>query len=150
MGAAAMSKLKPYLDAQGVQLIGLGTELDGYDDFVAGKFFTGTLYLDESKKVYKALGCTQVGCCDGCWGIFQPRSEVQRMKARADKLGYASNLSGDYSLMGGTFGLAAGGAERYAHYQSPASMEPDHVALCRKMGVALPDGYQPFEGIEEM
>ena len=48
------SKLKPELDAHGVDLAAVGFDDNGVDDFIDGKFFAGDLYLDKDRSCYKA------------------------------------------------------------------------------------------------
>jgi prostamide/prostaglandin F2alpha synthase len=37
-------------------LIGIGVEKLGVEDFIRGKFFSGELFIDESRASYQALG----------------------------------------------------------------------------------------------
>ena len=42
-------------------LIGVGLEEFGVEEFVAGKFFDGELFLDTQKKSYEAMGFKRFG-----------------------------------------------------------------------------------------
>ena len=42
-------------------MIGVGLEKLGVEDFIAGKFFNGDLFIDEGKKSYQALGFKSSG-----------------------------------------------------------------------------------------
>jgi len=150
MGAAALSKLKPYLATQNVRLIGIGADREGFDDFVRGGFFKNgdALYLDPTRKIYRALGLAENGCCNGCFGIFGSRSQISKYLSMSQKKGFINNLRGDMTLMGGHFALQRGGEQAYAHYQTTEDMEPNHRQMCQSLGVTLPENYDPYEGID--
>lgn len=145
-----MGKLKPYFASQGIRLIGIGTDREGFDEFVAGGFFKegDALYIDGSKQIYRALGCAENTCCTGCWGIFH--GSIMPLYSKSRSLGFANNMAGDKAQLGGTFAFRAGGEEAYAFFQSTRQMECDHVALCHSLGVELPAGYDPYAGLGDM
>uniref|UniRef100_A0A671E523 Prostamide/prostaglandin F synthase n=1 Tax=Rhinolophus ferrumequinum TaxID=59479 RepID=A0A671E523_RHIFE len=53
--ARDLSSLKGLLDLHGVRLVGVGPEARGLQEFLDGGYFSGELYLDESKQFYKQL-----------------------------------------------------------------------------------------------
>ncbi|XP_021099143.1 prostamide/prostaglandin F synthase isoform X1 [Heterocephalus glaber] len=78
--ARDLSGLLGLLDQHGVRLVGVGPEALGLQEFLDGGYFSGELYLDESKQLYKELGFkrprllvsrgTCLGTCcrvEGCW-----------------------------------------------------------------------------------
>uniref|UniRef100_A0A8D2AD87 Prostamide/prostaglandin F synthase n=1 Tax=Sciurus vulgaris TaxID=55149 RepID=A0A8D2AD87_SCIVU len=54
--ARDLSNLQGVLDQHGVRLLGVGPETLGLQEFLDGGYFSGELYLDESKQFYKELG----------------------------------------------------------------------------------------------
>jgi hypothetical protein len=56
-----LSRAIPHLKANGVRCIAVGLERFGVDDFVAGNFWEGEVYVDEGKKAYKALQLQSTG-----------------------------------------------------------------------------------------
>uniref|UniRef100_A0ABK0LC69 Prostamide/prostaglandin F synthase n=1 Tax=Rattus norvegicus TaxID=10116 RepID=A0ABK0LC69_RAT len=78
--AQDLSNLRGILDQNDVRLVGIGPEALGLQEFLDGGYFSGELYLDESKQIYKELGFKRlrllasrgtclVTCCkvEGCW-----------------------------------------------------------------------------------
>jgi hypothetical protein len=57
------STLKPELDAHGVALAGIGLEELGLEEFLAGNYFNGDLYLDVDKSCYKVGVMVLSGYC---------------------------------------------------------------------------------------
>ncbi|WP_421019301.1 AhpC/TSA family protein, partial [Klebsiella pneumoniae] len=54
--AQDLSNLRSILDQHDVRLVGVGPEALGLQEFLDGGYFSGELYLDESKQIYKELG----------------------------------------------------------------------------------------------
>uniref|UniRef100_A0A8C7CG24 Prostamide/prostaglandin F synthase n=1 Tax=Neovison vison TaxID=452646 RepID=A0A8C7CG24_NEOVI len=54
--ARDLSSLRGLLDRHGVRLVGVGPEALGLQEFLDGGYFSGELYLDESKQFYRELG----------------------------------------------------------------------------------------------
>ncbi|XP_037684647.1 prostamide/prostaglandin F synthase isoform X1 [Choloepus didactylus] len=54
--ARDLSGLQGLLEQHGVRLVGVGPEALGLQEFLEGGYFSGELYLDESKRFYKELG----------------------------------------------------------------------------------------------
>ncbi|XP_055471172.1 prostamide/prostaglandin F synthase isoform X2 [Psammomys obesus] len=78
--AQDLSNLRALLDQHDVRLVGVGPEALGLQEFLDGGYFSGELYLDESKQFYKELGFKRLrplasrGICpvtycrvEGCW-----------------------------------------------------------------------------------
>ena len=56
VGAREISAIKPILDQHDTRLVGVGLEKLGVEDFMAGNFFNGDLFVDVGKKSYQDLG----------------------------------------------------------------------------------------------
>jgi prostamide/prostaglandin F2alpha synthase len=142
MSAVQVSSLKPYLDPLNVQLIGLGVERVGVEEFIEGNFFAGQLYLDENRQSYAALSCGKTSW-KNLWGLLS--DEISRLAPLMKRRGFANNFQGDKNQLGGTFLLAPGGALLYGHYQTSTSFEPDLKGLTKALGIELPANFDPYE-----
>ncbi|KAF5918966.1 hypothetical protein HPG69_010771, partial [Diceros bicornis minor] len=70
--ARDLSSLKGLLDQHGVRLVGVGPEALGLQEFLDGGYFSGELYLDESKQFYKELGFKRLGAGAGAQSCQRP------------------------------------------------------------------------------
>ncbi|CAJ0929260.1 unnamed protein product [Ranitomeya imitator] len=143
--AKEVSKLQDSFSANQVCLIGIGPESLGLKEFVDGNFFTGELYLDESKQSYKELGfkrsvsekSIQMGgnqwlypttLCPSPSNVPAALGKKVRdvvTKANAD--GVQGNFSGDLLQSGGMLIVTKGGEKVLLHFvqDSPG----DHISL---------------------
>ncbi|GAM24012.1 hypothetical protein SAMD00019534_071870 [Acytostelium subglobosum LB1] len=110
--AMDISSLKPKLDRLGISLIGIGFETLGLQDFIAGKYFAGDIYIDKSRAVYRALSLRRMGFWDSAVGLMDPRLSVYRKLAK--ETGMPSNFRGDGLQLGAT--LVIGPKPQGAHY----------------------------------
>jgi len=105
-------------------MIGVGVEELGVEEFVAGKFFDGELYIDTQKKSYQDLGFRRLGFFSAIGSVLGKLGRA--MISEAKSKGIEGNLKGDGMQNGGTIIVAAGGKVLLTYKQeSPA----DHVAL---------------------
>ncbi|XP_031157480.1 prostamide/prostaglandin F synthase [Sander lucioperca] len=123
--ATEISKLEPDLRASGVALVGVGPEELGLKDFKEGRFFKGSIYVDEQKKSYKDLGFkryTALTVVPAALG-----KKVRNAAAKANAEGIQGNFSGDLLQSGGMLIVAKGGEKVLVHFiqDSPG----DHVPL---------------------
>ncbi|EFA74551.1 hypothetical protein PPL_00049 [Heterostelium album PN500] len=107
-----LSSLKPKLDRMGIALIAIGFERVGLEDFIAGGFFNGEIYIDRSRSVYRALSLKRMGFWDTTIGLMDPRLSVYRKEAK--EKGLPSNFRGDGLQLGAT--LVVGPKPQGAHY----------------------------------
>jgi len=61
LAAREVSAIKPILDSNNINLVGVGLEELGVQEFIDGKYFEGDLYIDSDKKAYNALGFKRFG-----------------------------------------------------------------------------------------
>eukprot|EP01133_Synstelium_polycarpum_P014566 gene14566-17219_t len=101
--AMDLSSLKPKLDRMGIALIGIGFETLGLQDFIAGKYFAGEIYIDRSRSVYRALSLKRMGFWDSAVGLTDPKLSVYRKRAK--ETGLPSNFRGDGLQLGATLVL---------------------------------------------
>lgn len=131
-----MSALKPILDQHDTKLIGVGLEKFGVEDFIAGNFFNGDLYVDEGKKSYTALGFK----VSGYLGLLPALlgSAARKMQARAKALALPSNLEGDGMQKGGAMIVEKGGAKQlYFWEQKELQEHASNSEILKALGIAI-------------
>ncbi|KAG9481943.1 prostamide/prostaglandin F synthase [Eleutherodactylus coqui] len=123
--AKEVSKLQESFNANQIRLIGIGPERVGLQEFVNGKYFTGELYLDESKQSYKELGFKRYNALSIVPAALGKKVRDVVTKANAD--GVQGNFSGDLLQSGGMLIVSKGGEKVLLHFtqDSPG----DHVPL---------------------
>jgi len=124
LAAREISALQPILDQHNVKLIGVGLEKLGVEDFIAGNFFTGDLYIDEGTKSYKALGFKKMGVLSVVPSIIS--SAARAAQARIKALGLGGNMEGEKYQNGGALIVEKGGEKQLLHYVQQSA--PDHVS----------------------
>ncbi|KAF6345442.1 peroxiredoxin like 2B [Rhinolophus ferrumequinum] len=97
--ARDLSSLKGLLDLHGVRLVGVGPEARGLQEFLDGGYFSGELYLDESKQFYKQLSFKRYNGLSILPVALQKPVRDVALKAMA--VGIWGNLSGDLRQSGG-------------------------------------------------
>ncbi|XP_073511490.1 prostamide/prostaglandin F synthase-like [Phyllobates terribilis] len=97
--AKEVSKLQDSFGDNQIRLIGIGPESLGLEEFVDGKFFTGELYLDESKQSYKELGFKRYNALSIVPAALGKKVRDIVTKANAD--GVQGSFSGDLLQSGG-------------------------------------------------
>jgi len=136
LGAREVSALKPILDQHDTKLIGVGLEKFGVEDFIAGNFFNGDLYVDEGKKSYTALGFK----VSGYLGLLPALlgSAARKMQARAKALALPSNLEGDGMQKGGAMIVEKGGAKQlYFWEQKELQEHASNSEILKALGIAI-------------
>ncbi|XP_073459682.1 prostamide/prostaglandin F synthase [Aquarana catesbeiana] len=122
--AKDVSQLKESLDANQIRLIGIGPETVGLQEFLDGKYFTGELYLDESKQSYKELGFKRYNALSIVPAALGKKVRDIVTKANAD--GVQGNFSGDLLQSGGMLVVSKGGEKALLHFvqDSPGDFVP--------------------------
>lgn len=136
LGAREVSAIKPILDQHDTKLIGVGLEKFGVEDFIAGNFFNGDLYVDEGKKSYSALGFKVSGFLGLVPSILG--SAARTMQSRAKALGLPSNLEGDGFQKGGALIVEKGGAKQLYFWEQPGLH--DHASnseILKALGITV-------------
>ena len=90
------NELHSMLKKNNVGFIGIGLE-----EFQAGNYFSGDLYIDEGKKVYQILGLPLLGRIKGITNLFTRSSRTWNDETK--KMGVHGNLRGDGFQLGGTY-----------------------------------------------
>jgi len=117
-GAAELSKIQPLLEANNVRLIGIGLEELGVHEFIAGKFFSGEIYIDSKREQYKALGFKQYNYCNIWFDLFSRLTRSVAQKGRAK--GIENNFKGNGFQSGGTLIVEKGGSNVILSYKMQA------------------------------
>ncbi|XP_047421625.1 prostamide/prostaglandin F synthase [Sciurus carolinensis] len=127
--ARDLSNLQGVLDQHGVRLLGVGPETLGLQEFLDGGYFSGELYLDESKQFYKELGFKQYNSLSILPAALG--KPVRDVAAKAKSLGIQGNLSGDLLQSGGLLVVNKGGDKVLLHFvqKSPGDYVPQESIL---------------------
>nr|XP_019612672.1 PREDICTED: prostamide/prostaglandin F synthase [Rhinolophus sinicus] len=112
--ARDLSSLKGLLDLHGVRLVGVGPEARGLQEFLDGGYFSGELYLDESKQFYKQLSFKRYNSLSILPAALQKPVRDVALKAMA--VGIWGNLSGDLLQSGGLLVVSKGGNKVLLHF----------------------------------
>ncbi|KAM3923267.1 prostamide/prostaglandin F synthase-like [Leptodactylus fuscus] len=142
--AKEVSKLQESFNANQIRLIGIGPESVGLQEFVDGNYFTGELYLDESKQCYKDLGFKRYNALSIVSAVLGKKVRDAVTKSNAD--GVQGNFNGDILQSGGMLIVSKGGEKVLLHFiqDSPG----DHVPLetiVRTLGISgnVPEEERP-------
>ena len=95
------NELHSILKKNNVGFIGIGVERFGLEEFQAGNYFSGDLYIDEGKKAYQILGLSSLGWIKGITNLFTRSSRTWNDETK--KMGVHGNLRGDGFQLGGTY-----------------------------------------------
>ncbi|CAL1608311.1 unnamed protein product [Knipowitschia caucasica] len=142
--AAEISKLEADLKAAGVSLIGVGPEEFGLQEFKAGGFFKGAVYVDEKKKCYKDLGFKRysaLGVVPAALG-----KKVRDVSSKAEAAGIKGNFSGDLLQSGGMLLVNKGGEKVLLHFvqDSPGDMVPlEEISKAVGVSATVQAGQRP-------
>ncbi|XP_018407837.1 PREDICTED: prostamide/prostaglandin F synthase [Nanorana parkeri] len=122
--AKDVSQLKESLDANQIRLIGIGPETLGLQEFQEGNYFTGELYLDESKQSYKELGFKRYNALSIVPAALGKK--VRDIVTKANAVGVQGNFSGDLLQSGGMLIVSKGGEKVLLHFvqDSPGDYVP--------------------------
>uniref|UniRef100_A0A8C5ZZ29 Prostamide/prostaglandin F synthase n=1 Tax=Marmota marmota marmota TaxID=9994 RepID=A0A8C5ZZ29_MARMA len=127
--ARDLSNLQGVLDQHGVRLLGVGPETLGLQEFLDGGYFSGELYLDESKQFYKELGFKRYNSLSILPAALG--KPVRDVAAKAKAVGIQGNLSGDLLQSGGLLVVSKGGDKVLLHFvqKSPGDYVPQESIL---------------------
>nr|CUU00395.1 hypothetical transcript [Hymenolepis microstoma] len=122
-----LSRMKQTLQSKGVRLIAIGHDKDGLEDFKAGKFFDGELYMDETRDTYNSLELGRVGMVSGFMSLLSGpgRSLIHETKEKK----VDGNLKGDGWQTGGLLVIDKGGDVLYSFKQAKITENPDYAKI---------------------
>lgn len=135
LGAKELSDIKPLLDEHNVRLVGIGLEELGVEDFVAGNFFDGELFLDTQQKSYEAMGFKRFGKLASIPELIKKITRDE--SSRASERGISGNFAGDGMQTGGTIVVSKGGAEvLYLFKQTSFADHAPNEDILKALGIA--------------
>ncbi|KAM6172735.1 prostamide/prostaglandin F synthase [Erethizon dorsatum] len=137
--ARDLSELRGLLDQHGVRLVGVGPEAQGLREFLQGGYFSGELYLDESKQLYEELGFKRFNSLSILLAALG--KPVRDMAAKAKAAGIHGNLSGDLLQNGGLLVVSKGGDKVLLHFvqKSPGDYIP-RESILQALGISAEVG----------
>jgi len=116
-------------------LIGIGVEKLGLDDFIKGGFFTGELYIDESKKSYEAMGFKQMSYRELMGPAFLS-SAAREAITQSFTEGLGGNMWGDGWQKGGCLAVGVRGTPIYYYYlQEEAPKHPSNDDIMKALKI---------------
>lgn len=116
LDAVRLSSIKPKLDAADVNLVGVGHEEVGLQEFQEKGFFKGELYIDSGKNAYKALGFKRYNMFSILPAILTKSSRAKAAEAKEAKVG-GDMTTGDGLQAGGTLIVEKGGSKVLLNYK---------------------------------
>ncbi|CAK9233576.1 unnamed protein product [Sphagnum troendelagicum] len=130
--AVEMGKIFPQLEASGVRIVGVGIEKLGLEEFQQGGFWKGELYIDNGKKIHKALDIKSVGILGTVKMLLTNQAVKDGWKKTKDTPG---NIKGDGRQLGGTFIFAKGGEMLRDFRQEHFADHLTNVAILEALGL---------------
>ncbi|KII63235.1 Prostamide/prostaglandin F synthase [Thelohanellus kitauei] len=106
-----------------VQLVAVGFDTMGMEEFINEKFFNGNLYIDTSKQTYKLLGFKTSSHMEALGDMFSSLSWKDLNDSLAENL--RGDVAGDLSQNGGTVCLSADGQVLFKYVQEMFSDRPN-------------------------
>ncbi|XP_062049052.1 prostamide/prostaglandin F synthase [Lepus europaeus] len=133
--ARDLSGLRGPLEQSGVRLVGVGPEALGLQEFLDGGYFSGELYLDETKQFYKGLGFKRYNSLSILPAALG--KPVRDVAAKAKAVGIQGNLSGDLLQSGGLLVVSKGGDKVLLHFvqKSPGDYVP-RESILQSLGIS--------------
>lgn len=115
--------------------MGIGLEKLGVEDFVAGKFFEGELFIDaEDCQSYRDLGFHQMSALDLVPGLLSPQALSAGLNATLSGLG--GNMWGNGMQNGGLLVVERGGNKvPFSFRQNQPSDHPDRKAILDALNI---------------
>jgi len=128
-----LSQIKPILESNNVKLVGVGPEHFGSEDFIKANFFSGDLYIDDSKALYKSLGFSRLSMMGAIGAAID--KETRNINSQAGKVGIKGNMKGDKLQLGGLLIVEKGGTELKYFKQVKASDYLKNSEVLQVLGV---------------
>jgi len=130
-----ISKIQRQLQQNNIKLIGIGVEKLGLDDFIKGGFFTGELYIDETKKSYEAMGFKQMSYGELMGPAFLS-SAARKAITQSFTEGLGGNMWGDGWQKGGCLAVGVRGTPIYYYYlQEEAPKHPSNDDIMKALKI---------------
>ncbi|CAF1121976.1 unnamed protein product [Rotaria sordida] len=95
------NELHSILKKNNIGFIGIGLEKFGLEEFQAGNYFSGDLYIDQGKKAYQILSLPYLGWIKGITTLFTRSTKL--WNDETNKMGVQGNLKGDGFQLGATY-----------------------------------------------
>ncbi|CAM6128619.1 unnamed protein product [Calypogeia fissa] len=130
--ALELEQIVPTLEANGFRVVAIGVERFGVEDFQAGKFWKGELYIDDGKKALKALDVKQLSIFNALKDIALNKDVSTAFKKTKD---VPHNYKGDGRQLGATFVFAKGGKILLDHRQKNFGDHASNEAILKAAAV---------------
>jgi len=133
LGARELSDIKPVLDENNVRLIGVGLEELGVEEFIAGNYFEGDLFIDAKKKSFEDMGFKRFGILGAIPELVKRISREANARATAKNI--TGNLAGDGMQTGGTLVVKKGGEVLYMFKQTSFADHAPNEDILKALGI---------------
>lgn len=127
-----MAKMLSQLEANNVRVVGIGLEKFGLEEFEENNYWKSELYIDNEKKIHKALALTKVGWVGTFMMLFANKSVKEAAQKTKDTPG---NFQGDGRQLGATFVMAKGGELLLDHRQKDFGDQPTNAEILTALGL---------------
>nr|CAD7396498.1 unnamed protein product [Timema poppensis] len=132
--AKEINEIAPILKENNVNLVGVGVDETGLEEFKEGKYFAGDLYVDTLKQAYKAMEFKRFNIFSILTALFTKESREAISKGKAEKLG--GDLRGDGLQNGGAVIVSAGGSKLLYHFKQERPAEHlSNYAILKALGL---------------
>jgi len=128
-----LNSINSVLAQNNTKLVGIAPEKFGLEEFQQGKYFTGDLYLDESKKSYVELGFTRFSFFGSLGAAIA--SSTRRMVNEAKINGISGNIQGDTRQLGGMLIVKKGGEQIFYFKQVEAADYVKNSEILKVLGI---------------
>ncbi|XP_065891016.1 prostamide/prostaglandin F synthase-like [Dysidea avara] len=113
----------------GINLVAVGLEQLGVEEFIERKFFDGEIFIDEKKQCYKDLGFKTYNICNVFCALLSSTTRNAIAEAKASKID--GNFAGDGFQNGGLLIVSKGGKQLLLNEseEEPGEHVPNIVIL---------------------
>eukprot|EP00249_Psilotum_nudum_P037018 c9304_g1_i1 orf=344-985(-) len=130
--ALELQKIVPILEANNIRVVAVGIEKLGLEEFQQGGYWNGELYIDNEKKIHRALEIKSVGVL-GTLNMLVANKDVK--KALSKTKGVPGNLKGDGRQLGATFVISKGGNLLMDFRQQDFASHPSNESILKASGL---------------
>lgn len=130
--ALELQKITPILEQNNIRVVAVGIEKLGMEEFLEGGYWKGELYIDDGKKILKALDIKSVGILSTI-AMIVANKDVKDAAKKSKHI--PGNFKGDGRQLGGTFAIAKGGEILMDFRQKNFADHPSIESMLEAFGI---------------